>query len=460
LLFKSSIGIEVNQHQINIAYLKGSFKGENLASESSFLVDETQSKTEKLADISNFINGFIDEHRISAPDIYIGIPGQCSIVREIEFPLAVKENLRATLEYEIEKYIPMSPENIYFDFSIISEDKAEEKIKLLLVAVKKETFEYYIQIAELLDMGASGIEIVPAAVSNYYLYHHDVSEEEPVVLIYSWDKGYDIMIINHRALVYTKSFVFSGPDEEQGSLISAQLIKLKKVFLKDENNVQLILCNVLTPDNLSPELYNEFKSVVHGDKQSMPYRVKSIPALGLALKGIQKLPIQLNLMPVNMRKKPDRTGIYIMIVLLGLLILSGVVWSVSHVMNQQQQLNVLETEFSRLKVQASAVEKIESETEQMKDKIEYLRSLNPGNIYVIEIVKELSDTIPETAWITKLRLSGDEMSIYGMAESASELISLLESSSFFEDVKFLAAIRKGRDGNEVFRIGLKVHAER
>ncbi len=459
MLFKSSIGIEINHHQINIVYLKGSFKGENLASESSCLLDETKSKSERLADISSFINDFIREHRVSAPDIYIGIPGECSIVREIEFPLAVKENLRATLEYEIEKYIPMSVEDIYFDFSIISEDKAEEKIKLLLVAVKKEAFEYYIQIAEFLDMGASGIEIVPAAVSNYYLYYHDVSEE-PVVLIYSWDKGYDIMIIKNRALIYTKSFVLSGASEDKGSMISNQLIKFKKIFLKDEKNVQLILYNILMPDNLSPEFYNEFKYIEHDDKQSVLQKVKSIPALGLALKGIQKLPIQLNLMPVNIRKKPDRTGTYIMIVLVGLLALSGVVWSVSHLMNQRYQLNALETELAQLRVQASAVEKIEGETEQMKTKIEYLRSLNPGNIYVIEIAKELSDIIPETAWITKLRLSGDEMSIYGMAESSSELISLLESSSIFEDVKFLAAIRKGRDGNEIFRIGLRIHAER
>jgi len=459
LLFKSSIGIEINHHQINIAYLRGSFKGENLAAESSFLMDETKSKNERLADISNFIDGFIREHRVSAPDIYIGIPGECSIVREIEFPLAVKENLRATLAYEIDKYIPMSAEDIYFDFSIISEDKVEEKIKLLLVAVKKETFEYYIQIAELLDMGASGIEIVPAAVSNYYLYHHDVSEE-PVVLIYPWDKGYDIMIIKHRTLIYTKSFVLSDTPEDEGPMISGQLIKFKKIFLKDDKNVQLILYNALAPDSLSPELYNEFKSIEYDDKQSMPQKVKSIPALGLALKGIQNLPIQLNLMPVNIRKKPDRTGINIMIVLVGLLILSGCVWSVSHWMNQRQKLNAFETELARLRVQASAVEKIEGETEQMKDKITYLRSLNPGNIYVIEMAKELSDIIPETAWITKLRLSGNEMSIYGMAESASELISLLESSSIFEDVKFLAAIRKGRDGNDVFRIGLRIHAER
>ena len=131
MLFNSSIGIDISDHQINIVYLKGSFKGVKLAAASTCPLDAGKSRHDRQSDIVGFIKGFIRKETITAADIFIGISGDHSMMREIEFPLAVKENLRTTLAYEIEKYIPIAASDVYFDYHIIAESKDEEKLKNL-----------------------------------------------------------------------------------------------------------------------------------------------------------------------------------------------------------------------------------------------------------------------------------------------------------------------------------------
>jgi general secretion pathway protein L len=74
----------------------------------------------------------------------------------------------------------------------------------------------------------------------------------------------------------------------------------------------------------------------------------------------------------------------------------------------------------------------------------------------LNILKDLSRRIPEGAWVRKFDFSDKGVQIEGHADSASELIPLLETSPLFKDVAFLSPITKSKDGKERFRIGLKI----
>jgi general secretion pathway protein L len=461
LLFKSSIGIEISDLQINIVFLKGSFKGVNPPVTSSCRLEPGKSVHDRQSDIVSFVNGFIRENKISSADVFIGISAVHTMMREIGFPLAVRENLRTTLAYEIEKYIPISADDIYFDYQIISESKEIDTLKLLLVAVKKDVLAYYLEIAEGLDIGVSGIEIIPAAIANYFVYHQKPPQES-FLLLFSRDVGYDAVILRQGALVYAKSIPAPEISTEEASndnfsYISDQLVRLRNIFCPDEE-ARVVLYGVSESDGLFHRLSSEFQNVTVGLTHTSSRGEQFIPATGIALNGVCDVSVEMNLMPLQLRKKPDKTGIYVMFVLAGLLLISGLVWGGSHLMIQRQILHDLDAELSRLRTEASAVEKIQSETQQFKKNVEYLRSLRPGGAYAVEIAEELSRIIPADAYLTEMKLDENKMSLYGTAESASGLISLLEESSLFEDVEFLAAIRKDRDGKEVFRIGCIINA--
>jgi len=461
LLFNSGLGIEISDHQVNLVYLKASFKGIAPAAEYSFSLDADQPQKERLEDIAGFINGFIREHRISAAHIHLGIPGDLAILRQIDFPLAVKENLRETLEYEMEKYVPLPTAEICFDFQVIFEDKAAEKLTVLLVVVRREDIAPYLQLADFVEKGISGIEITPAALSNYYLDRmRDCGDS--AVIVYAKDRGVDVVYVKQGALVYSRTMGKTAGGDGGPSSVTAHLMKARGVFEDPDQRIPLVVLGDAVADEITGDIADQlrFDVVKPAIHQMGVSAERYVPAFGLALKGIQNLPVQVNLMPPGKRRKPDKTGRMVMLALCVLLVLSGVVWSVSHVISARRTLNGLDAALDRLRAEAAAVERIEAQSAKIRERIDYLASLRTGNQYAMDVLKELSSVFPMTAWVNSFKLSGNELSLYGAAESASELISILEEVPMFTDVRFLSTIRKGKDGREIFRIGLRISGHR
>ncbi|MCX5907680.1 MAG: PilN domain-containing protein [Deltaproteobacteria bacterium] len=68
-----------------------------------------------------------------------------------------------------------------------------------------------------------------------------------------------------------------------------------------------------------------------------------------------------------------------------------------------------------------------------------------GEVSKIEILKELSQILPNTVYIWNLKYSGKEIEISGFADSASDLIPLIDKSPLLEKVEFSAPVTKERE---------------
>ena len=63
------------------------------------------------------------------------------------------------------------------------------------------------------------------------------------------------------------------------------------------------------------------------------------------------------------------------------------------------------------------------------------RSSRPSPLLVLEVLSRL---LPDTVWLTEIRLDGSELFISGLAEDASTLVPLVEGAPEFEQVRFQA----------------------
>jgi Tfp pilus assembly protein PilN len=457
VLFNSGIGIDIEDRKVSVAFVKGSFKGVQLIAEESLLLDENKLLSERLGDAAVFVNDFIKKHRIPDIAVFIGIPGHYCVLREVEFPLAVKENLRSTLTYEMEKYIPLAVEDIYFDYQIVSEDKALRQLRVILAVVKKDDAQPYLGFAALLNRGGSGMETSFAAISNYFLHQYgDVND--PAMVVCFKENGFDVIHVHHGAMIYGRNVEAVGPSSGWGPQLKSHLIQLRNMFSKNDQTMNLCVYGQLVDAGMIHDLTENQKVELITSKaeESDLSGATSIAAAGLALRGVGRLPVQMNFMPESLRKKPDKTSLMILMALAVLLMISGIMWAGSHLMTHRSIMAKMDQEINRLKTEAAEVEQIQEEIKTCQAKVDFLSARRPGNVYMAEIGKELSERIPASAWIKELKLSGDQMTLYGSADSASELIPLLDESPIFSDVKFLSTIRKGRDDKEIFRIGLKI----
>jgi Tfp pilus assembly PilM family ATPase len=237
LFFNTSIGIDLSPDGIHIAVLKGSFKGIRLAAHRDFQVDGDKHPSDAAADMAAFINGFVREYGIAAAGMYGAIPGENCIMREITFPRAVRENLRGTLSYEMEKYVPFSADDVCFDSQVISEDKEAEKIDVLLAVLKKTELEPWLQLSERLEAGFSGITIAAAGVVNYFQYQlPDVGG--PVILVHVREGAFDLIHVRDHALVYARTVRIPDAEANIYPLAASQLEQTGRTFCTDAEQIR------------------------------------------------------------------------------------------------------------------------------------------------------------------------------------------------------------------------------
>jgi len=180
------------------------------------------------------------------------------------------------------------------------------------------------------------------------------------------------------------------------------------------------------------------------------------PAYGLALKGIQKAPMNINLLPVGFRKKVSKIGYYTMLVLAGLFILSVLAWGGSNLLHQKRVSDKLASEIKQLSTEVEGINRMQAQLKELENMIDAINKLRQRHVPVLSILLDLSKEIPESAWLDKLTVTDKGGEIEGYANSASALIPLLAGSPLLNDVAFLSPITKGRDGKERFRIGFKI----
>jgi Tfp pilus assembly protein PilN len=463
LLFQSGLGIYIHENGLSIVYLKSSFKTIKVENQADYSIDSIKPLKEKMLICADLIHDFIKSNNVESSDILLGIPREAVILRDIELPLAVKENLRSTLEYKVENYVPLKVENIYFDYQIIEEDKQHNRLKILLVVVQKDILDIYFRVKDRLGIGLTGISIDSSAYVNYLAYHPVALQETNYVFVYETcrrnNSRLHLGVVINKVLQYSRSLSFSG-ENNVGMVLSKELRPVKEFFVNNPDTIKLFYMFDGDESLFLPHLetHDEFQIQIPDPALVEIANSSMIPAMGLALESVKKVPMHINLLPAPLRKRPSRKLYYIMFVLIGLFIISGITWGGSKIMRQSIVLSHLNAETERLAAEVKDIDSIKKNIKDLEIRIDYLDKLWRGRVPLIEVLREVTERIPETAWLQDLNYDEKGVQIYGYADSASELISLLEASPLFSDVVFLATITRGQDGKERFRIGFKINS--
>jgi general secretion pathway protein L len=173
--------------------------------------------------------------------------------------------------------------------------------------------------------------------------------------------------------------------------------------------------------------------------------------------------MDLNLLPLEMRKKMRRIDKPLFIILFAIVLALSLIWGTGIFFRYRNELNTVTEEIRQKKPEVEKVEKLQKQKEIMAKEILELGKVTSGEIPKIEILKELTQLLPNTAWIWNLKYNGKEIEISGYADSASDLLPLLDKSPLFEKVEFLAPVTKekhmrpdGEKEKERFKIKAKL----
>jgi len=132
-------------------------------------------------------------------------------------------------------------------------------------------------------------------------------------------------------------------------------------------------------------------------------------------------------------------------------VLLGIAFAVTHVVLSERYLGRVNDEIRRLDPQAKGIETLVAERDRTRRLLAGLDSARRASLPALPILRDLTETLPVTAWLQTVSMDQEGVELIGQAEAASQLIPLLEGSRWLERVEFTSPVTQ-LQGREQFRI--------
>jgi Tfp pilus assembly protein PilN len=470
MIFDSCLGIDFRQNHLVLTILRRSFGRIKLVDYGVHPILPENQKEERQAQVVSLINTFISRHQISRERISVSIPREKVSVRFIRLPIATKENLRRVLEYETSKYTPFERGETYFDYHILKEEK--EWLDLFAVFVKRVDVDHYLSSLKKIGIQPISIQVPFTAALNLFFYNEGAKEKEVSVLFDVSDLFFEMNLIQERNLRETLHLPLPSEGKESRMMNTLQRSGLKgdslskaEVFVYGLGSDDRMVASLKEIDQIKGVFFPPLNRIEARKPSSELQKIYS--SIGIPLRELVKTHFDLDLLPLEMRKKVRQIGKPLLIILTSIALLLSLTWGIGVSMRYRKELNAITAEIKKRRPEVEAVERLQKQKEELVKEISGLGKVKMDEVSKIEILRELTQILPSTVWVWNFKYNGKEIEISGFADSASDLIPFLDKSPLFEKVEFLAPITKERTmrGSEVkekerFKIKARLESRR
>ncbi|MBM4331553.1 MAG: hypothetical protein FJ117_10085 [Deltaproteobacteria bacterium] len=471
-IFSSSIGIDFRRDHLILTLLRRYFGKVHLVDYRIHRLGIESPKEFQQTQWINPITAFISQHQIDKEKVFISIPREKVIVRFLRLPLATKENLRKVIEYEAPKYIPFDREEICFDYQILREEK--DSLFVIAVFTRKEEVLFYLSLLKKMGIQPQSVQISSTAALNLFFYNERGRDNELAILLDLHEPFYEANLIQGKE--WQESFYLPLPPERkeekiintfQRAGIKSDQLARSSFFIYGMDTVEkaLPVFGKSSAINIKKVFRPPLDRLQVRKRETKPEHIYA--SIGVSLKGLTETSLDLNLLPVEMRKKVRQIGKPLFVIFLTLTVVLSFSLGLGVYGRYRDELDTLRAEVIKRKPEVEAVEKLRKQKEEVAKEISELEKIRSGEVSKVEILKELTQILPASVWIWNLKQSGKEIEISGFADSASDLIPLIDKSPLFEKVEFLAPVTKERERRaggekekERFKIKMRLEGRR
>jgi general secretion pathway protein L len=130
----------------------------------------------------------------------------------------------------------------------------------------------------------------------------------------------------------------------------------------------------------------------------------------------------------------------------------GIAWPSAVAWKAKAELRGLDAQVAALRPAAEQYEETLSDLDDAQGRIATLREAASPSGETLQILRELTDRIPDGTWLLAVRMEGRKVDIEGLSPSASEIFPALTRDGRFRSVEFGAPITRQADNIERFKI--------
>ena len=193
---KHCVGLDIGSNAVKLCVLKGTGRGVQLQT-----FDYAPLPPETIVDgallnssvVAEAIGELVGRNKIRVKDTALSVSGNTVIIRKISLPSMTREELRESINWEAEQYIPFDIRDVYIGYEVLASRSEQSMMDVVLVAAKKEMIEDYRNVCLESHLKPVVVDVDAFALQNAYEVNYGFHQGETVVLL---DVGNSVVTMN------------------------------------------------------------------------------------------------------------------------------------------------------------------------------------------------------------------------------------------------------------------------
>lgn len=439
ILAKSSVGLEIGGKDLRVAVMRSRLgKVRLIAIHRVGGFADLDEEARKKA-----IKTLIRNNRIPTARVYLTLPREQGIVRQVDLPAEMGQKLADVVKLQVETLSPWPSDEIYWGFAQEAPKKNRKLSTITIAVISRKVLDPWI-----LFFKSAGVPLSGATLSSLAFGH------AANVL---WKDAIPTIVLNLKES-YTEGIVVNGSCIAAMTAPPAEDTVAPKGFdrlfavakLPSAEGSRLIVCGEkaeafgvednprLPIENTKREFTNDFG------------------AIATALLPLKESSFDSNLVPPELRYRQSQLRL-IPTYIAGLLaICMGITLLAREPYQNRVYASRLDAEIRKVGPQVKEVASQEAELNQFSVKARAFTVHLQNHDYNLEALRELARVLPASAFLASYGYQDGTVTISGFAQSASEIQNLLETSSIFKGVEFTSSVTRDATGKDRFTMKMSV----
>ena len=356
--------------------------------------------------------------------LLLGLPLEIFTIVHFTLPLAAAENLEDAVGYELMRHVPHDLERLYWCYRCHEEEGRLAVSVTLAARVRVQPY-----LAAFKTVGLNLSAVFPALFLLAWMVH------EPGLYLGGGSGPNEMVLFDGQAVNFQAWEGAEGDDSGAGFLSRNLPLaenrgqSLKKTFLWSTATAMAESLAELRPALAVSEIDN-LPETLSLDWPGFPYSIDLISPQVLSRRRLWF-------------KLEAAAALFLLVTLIGqpLAVLAG----------KRRHLQKLEKKLAVVRLEADKLSGIRKQNQATINHFETLSGLVREQSVTIDLLKELTEVIPQDAWLRSLAIRGRKIHLQGTSASATAVVKALEDSPLFDEVHFDSPVVK-KGSSETFKI--------
>ncbi len=437
----SALGVEIQADRLILASIKKGLQDCTL--QNHLVIEDFRDLTG--AQLISQVRQFTKTNGFNRENVVVGLPRDHVIIREIEFPLDVEENLERVIQYQVEKFEPTEEESSYYDFRVTERDEEARTIVVQVAMVRQSYLDDYLKLFRELDLFPALVTYSGQGYRGLVGSGKTGLGRKEACLVFRIESGQAEIVALGGEGNFLSQTITLGDD----SVTVDEILRKADPFISGLEGQIGSFSKVYLTGQLAKSLYDEFATLLGTDVELLVSKVQLkrkaipgreldelLPATGLAISRFGRAGrMGLNLIPVGERVVTSRASFVPSLVLGCVLIILLAAVGTREYFQTVKLGDQIDRQVQGLQNQVNEAFRLRDLVAAQREELEELRSLMEGRQRSLLILRDLTERIPDDSYLQNIQLQGQQLTMQGYSEEASRLPPILLESDFLESVK-------------------------